>query len=249
MSIHYQFLFVDKLYKLYIICNIHFIYTEISVDSDTAEEKTLMEPIAILVITIVSVIAFAWLLQGIRLYKSCKGDIYNDIYGSFLAYFYRYVVLRNCSESGYLRGKIGVHRIVYSSLTKEGGGKSKFCVIFYNKGIMVVSYDRATGQYLGNPNQKNWNVIRPDKEGKNHTYRHPNPTADTKAYVARISKLFPGVHMEARIAFHNQADFSSLRTDIKPIHFSELADALTQVKADFVSDSEIIAMHNLLVKG
>ena len=55
--------------------------------------------------------------------------------------------------------------------------------------------------------------------------------------------------MEARIAFHNQADFSSLRTDIKPIHFSELADALTQVKADFVSDSEIIAMHNLLVKG
>ena len=208
-----------------------------------------MEPIAILLLTIVGVMVFAWLLQGIRLYQNCKGDIYNDIYGSFFAYFYRYVVLRNCSESSWLKEKIGLHRIVYSSLTKEGGGKSKFCVIFYNKGIMVISYDRATGRFLGNPNQKNWNVIRPDKEGKNHTYRHPNPTADTKAYAARMAKLFPGVHIETRIAFHNQADFSDLRTDIKPIHFSELAEALTQVKADFISDSEIIAMHNMLVKG
>ena len=208
-----------------------------------------MDPVMLLVLTIVGVILFAWLLQGIRLHKSCKGDIYNDIYGSFLAYFYRYVVLRNCSESGYFRSKLGVHRIVYSSLTKEGGGKSKFCVIFYNKGVMVVSFDRATGKYLGNPNQKNWNVIRPDKEGKNHTYRHPNPTADAKAYIARIAKLFPKVHIEARIAFHNAADFSDLRSDIKCVHFSELADELAQVKADFVSDSEIIAMHNMLVKG
>ena len=207
-----------------------------------------MDPVMLLVLTIVGVILFAWLLQGIRLHKSCKGDIYNDIYGSFLAYFYRYVVLRNCSESGYFRSKLGVHRIVYSSLTKEGG-KSKFCVIFYNKGVMVVSFGRATGKYLGNPNQKNWNVIRPDKEGKNHTYRHPNPTADAKAYIARIAKLFPKVHIEARIAFHNAADFSELRSDIKCIHFSELADELAQVKADFVSDSEIIAMHNILVKG
>ena len=208
-----------------------------------------MDPVMLLVLTIVGVILFAWLLQGIRLHKSCKGDIYNDIYGSFLAYFYRYVVLRNCSESGYFRSKLGVHRIVYSSLTKEGGGKSKFCVIFYNKGVMVVSFDRATGKYLGNPNQKNWNVIRPDKEGKNHTYRHPNPTADAKAYIARIAKLFPKVHIEARIAFHNAADFSDLRSDIKCIHFSELVEELVQVKADFVSDSEIIAMHNMLVKG
>lgn len=208
-----------------------------------------MDPVMLLVLTIVGMILFAWLLQGIRLHKSCKGDIYNDIYGSFLAYFYRYVVLRNCSESGYFRSKLGVHRIVYSSLTKEGGGKSKFCVIFYNKGVMVVSFDRATGKYLGNPNQKNWNVIRPDKEGKNHTYRHPNPTADAKAYIARIAKLFPNVHIEARIAFHNAADFSDLRSDIKCIHFSELVEELVQVKADFVSDSEIIAMHNMLVKG
>ena len=208
-----------------------------------------MDPVMLLVLTIVGVILFAWLLQGIRLHKSCKGDIYNDIYGSFLAYFYRYVVLRNCSESGYFRSKLGVHRIVYSSLTKEGGGKSKFCVIFYNKGVMVVSFDRATGKYLGNPNQKNWNVIRPDKEGKNHTYRHPNPTADAKAYIARIAKLFPNVHIEARIAFHDSADFSDLRSDIKCIHFSELVEELVQVKADFVSDSEIIAMHNMLVKG
>ena len=56
-----------------------------------------------LLLTILGVMLLAWLLQGIRLYRNCRGDIYNDIYGSFPAYFYRYVVLRNCSESGYLK--------------------------------------------------------------------------------------------------------------------------------------------------
>lgn len=208
-----------------------------------------LEPMTMLLLTILGVMLLAWLFQGIRLYRNCRGDIYNDIYGSFPAYFYRYVVLRNCSESGYLKSRIGTHRIVYSSLTKEGGGRSRFCVIFHHQGIMVVGYDRATGQFLGNPNQKNWNVIRPDRQGKSHTYRHPNPTADVKAYAARIGKLFPGVHLETRLAFHNKADYSGLRTDIPPIHFSQLAEELANVQGGFVSDDQIKAMHNMLVKG
>ncbi len=206
-----------------------------------------MDPIVILILTIVAVVALAWLMQGIRLYKNCKGDIYSDLYGSFFAYFYRFVVLRNCSESGHLRSKIGTHRIVYSTITKEGGGKTKLCMIFYNKGIMVLCYDRATGEFLGNASGKNWNVIRTEKDGQQHTYRHPNPTADLKAYLNRVVGVFPEAHIEARIAFSNDADFSKMKLDVKPIHFADIVDELTAVKAEFLSDEEIKAMHDKLI--
>lgn len=208
-----------------------------------------MDPVVILLCTIVAVVALAWLMQGVRLHKICKGDIYADIYGSFFAYFYRYVVLRNCSESGYLRSRIGAHRIVYSTITKEDGSKTKFCMIFYNKGIMVLCYDRATGEFLGNAAGKNWNVIRTERDGAQHTYRHPNPTADMKAYLNRVAGLFPDVHIEARLAFHNDADFSKLKLDIKPIHFGDVVDELNGVKADFLPDEEVRAMHDKLIRG
>lgn len=208
-----------------------------------------MEPIVILLFTIVAVAALAWLMQGIRLYRSCKGDIYNDIYGSFFAYFYRYVVLRDCSESGYLRGKIGFHRIVYSTITKEDGGKTRFCMIFYNKGIMVLCYDRAAGEFLGSAAARNWNVIRADKDGARHTFRHPSPAADFRAYLNRIAGAFPGVHIEARLAFHNAADFSKLRADVKPIHFRDIPEELQGVAGDFVPDEEVERMYKKLVRG
>lgn len=208
-----------------------------------------MDPVIVLLLTIVGVVVLAWIMQGVRLYRVCKGELYSDVYGSFFAYFYRYVVLRNCSESGYLKSKIGFHRIVYSTISKEDGGKAKFCMIFYSKGIMVLCYDRATGQFLGNASGKNWNVIRVDKEGVQHTFRHANPTPDLRAYLNRIVAVFPDAHIEARLAFHNEADFSKLHTDVKPIHFKDIPDELSGVQGPFLPDQEVKAMYDKLING
>lgn len=208
-----------------------------------------MDPIIVLLLTIIGVVVLAWVMQGVRLYRVCRGELYTDIYGSFFAYFYRYVILRNCSESGFLKSKIGFHRIVYSTITKEDAGKTKFCMIFYNKGVMVLCYDRATGEFLGSPASKNWNVIRTGADGKQHTYRHPNPTADLKAYLNRLASVLPGAHIEARLAFHNKADFSKLRTDVKPIHFKDIPDALAEVQAPFLPDEEVKAMYDKLIQA
>lgn len=208
-----------------------------------------MDQMYILLLTILGVVLFFWIVQGLRLYHNCKGDLYSDLYGGFLSYFYRYVVIRDCSESGYLRSRIGTHKIVFSTIAKEENRKSKFCVIFYNRGIMVLCYDRATGQFLGRASNKDWNVIRKDKEGVSHTYRHHNPTSDMKAYLKRVAAVFPEAHLEARIAFHNQADFSKLHSDIKAIHFNELEEELKNVQADFVSDDDIKAMYKKIMEG
>lgn len=208
-----------------------------------------MDPISMLLLTICVVVLFFWIVQGLRLYRNCKGDLYSDLYGGFLMYFYRYVILRDCSESGYLRSRIGTHRIVFSTIAKEENRKSRFCVIFYNKGIMVVCYDKATGTFLGRASNKDWNVIRTDKEGAQHTYRHHNPTNDMKAYLTRLAGVFPEVHMEARLAFHDRADVSKLHSEIKTIHFGELEEELKNVQADFVSDDEIKAMYKKIIEG
>lgn len=202
----------------------------------------------ILLLTILAVMMMAWVFQGIRLYKSYKGDIYGSLYGGFLPYFFRYVVFRDCSESGYLRSQIGTHRLVFSVITNEEKQRTRFCVIFYNKGIMVLCYDRSTGAFWGSSKDDSWNVKRLEADGKEHLYRHYNSTRDMAAYLNRMAAAFPEVHMEARMAFRDEADLTHLRSDIKTIHFSQIETELKEVKAEFLSDDEIKAMYKQLIQ-
>lgn len=207
-----------------------------------------MEPMLVLLLTIVGVLLLAWGFRGIRLYRSYKGDIYAALYGGFLPYFYRYVIIRDCSVSSYLRGRIGFHRLVFSVVTGDDQSRTRFCIIFYNKGIMVLCYEKAPGEYRGNSSAKSWNVIRTGGDGKQHIFRRSNPSKDVKAYLSRITAVFPGVHVEARLAFCDDADISQLRSDIKAIHFSEMETELKNVQAEFLTDEEITAMYQKLIQ-
>lgn len=207
-----------------------------------------LDNMILLAVTILGVMVLAWVFQGIRLHKSYKGDIYASLYGSFLPYFFHYVVLRDCSESGYLRSQIGPHKLVFSVISTEGGQRVRFCVIFYNKGIMVLCYDRASGEFWGSSRDDSWNVKRKDAEGKQHIYRHYNPTRDMAAYLNRVATTFPEAHIEARIAFRDEADLSHLKSDIKTIHFSDIEQELKDVKADYLSEDEVKAMYKQLIQ-
>ena len=205
------------------------------------------DKMALLLLVIVGVMVLAWIFQGVRLYRSYKGDIYGALFGGFLPYFYRYVVIRDCSESSYLRSRIGVHRLVFSRVSNQEKQQTRFCIIFYNKGIMVLCYDRATGVFRGKSTSQTWNVIRDDEEGKQRYYRHFNPIFDMKAYLERVASLYPEAHIEARLAFRDEADFSQLQSEIQPIHFSDIETELKGVQADFVSDDDVKAMYKKLL--
>ncbi len=207
-----------------------------------------MDKLLLLLFTILGVLLLSWAFQGFRLYKSYRGDIYGTLYGGFLPYFYRYVVIRDCSESSCLRSQIGAHRIVFSTINNEGGRKTRFCVIFYGGRLMVLCYDKTTGQFRGNASSKAWNILRTGADGKQHIYRHSNPTRDVKAYLHRLAGIFPDVHMEARLAFPDEADLSQLCSDIKAIHFSELEAELKVAQTEIVSDDDVRSMYQKLIK-
>lgn len=207
-----------------------------------------MDNMILLLLTVLGVMILAWAFQAVRLHKSYKGDIYAALYGGFFPYFFRYVVFRDCSESGYLRSRIGPHRLVFSVINNEAQQRSRFCVIFYNKGIMVLCYDKATGEFWGSSKDDSWNVKRTGADGKQHIYRHFNPTQDMMAYLNRVAAAFPQVHTEARMAFSDHADLDHLRTDVKAIHFSQIEAELREVKADFLPDDEVKAMYRQLIQ-
>ncbi len=206
------------------------------------------DKVTFLLLTILGVMVFAWALQGVRLYKSYRGDIYSALFGSFFPYFYKYVILRDCSESGYLRSQIGCHRLIFTMTNNDEGQKSRFCVVLYSHGIMVICYDRATGQFRGNTGGKTWNVIRTDKDGTRHAYRHPAPAADLRAYCSRMRDLYPGVHLEMLMAFCDAADISQLSGPIKAVHFKDLVDELKAVESGTISEDEIQAMYKKLIR-
>lgn len=207
-----------------------------------------MDNMLLLVLTIIGVMVLSWVFQGVRLHKSYKGDIYASLYGGFLSYFFHYVVLRDCSESGYLRSRIGTHRLVFSVISNEKQQRTKFCLIFYNKGIMILCYDKASGEFWGSSRDDSWNVKRMEADGKQHMYRHFNPTQDMVAYVNRVAAVFPEIHMEARLAFADDADLSHLRSDIKVIHFKDIETELKEVKVEFLSDDEVKGLYKQLIQ-
>ena len=110
-----------------------------------------MDNMMILVGTIIAVALLALIIRAFRIYPEYKKGIYPALYGHFLWYAWEVLVLQDASVSPYLTKEIGKSYITFSRFQENGQVKAKFCTIFYNKGIMVVSYDRATGQYLGNP--------------------------------------------------------------------------------------------------
>ena len=206
-----------------------------------------MNNMLIFLLSILAVLIFSWTFQGLRLYRSCKGDIYSTLYGGFIRYFYRYVILRDCSESGSLRALLGTHRIVFSTVNTEDKQRVRFCIIFYNQGIMVLCYDKMTGVFQGKASDKSWKVVRTDEDGKQHAYRYHNPIVEFKAYLSRIAELFPDEHIEARLALPDGCDFSQLSSDVKVIRFSGLESELTGVHAVHVSDEDIKAMYGKLM--
>ena len=206
-----------------------------------------MNNMLIFLLSILVVLIFSWIFQGLRLYRSCKGDIYSTLYGGFIHYFYRYVVLRDCSESGFLHTLLGTHRIVFSTVNIENKQRVRFCVIFYNQGIMVLCYDRMTGVFQGKASDKSWKVLRVDEDGKQHVYRYHNPIGEFRGYLSRIAALFPDVPIEARLALPDGCDFSQLSSDVKVIRFGELENELTGVHAVHVSDEGIKAMYSKLM--
>lgn len=206
-----------------------------------------MEQVTMLVFAIVLAILVTWIIEGLRLYPSYKESIYPYLFGSFLPYFMKYAVFKDCSSSSFLKTKIGVHRMLFSAMQEAGKTTGRFCTIFYNRGIMVFCYEKIGGEMLGKAKDHDWIVKRKDADGEMHSFRHPNPTPVFEAYLRRIAAAYPEAHIEARIAFDDDADFTNLKSDIALTHYKDILNEMVMVQSQIVDDVSVVADYQKLV--
>ncbi len=206
----------------------------------------IMDNTSMLVFAIVVALLAVWGIEGARLYKSYKGDIYKELFGGFIPYFFHYAVRKDCSTSGYLKQKIGTHRMIFSAIKDSGKTMCRFCTIVYNRGIMVCSYDQIHGELIGKAHDKDWIIRRIDDKGTAHSYRYPNPTISLEAYLRRIALACGEVHLEARMAADDNTVFDNLKSDVKLIHYKDVVNELVLVQAEVLDDQAILDTYQKL---
>ncbi|NCB32914.1 MAG: hypothetical protein EOM64_03360 [Erysipelotrichia bacterium] len=206
-----------------------------------------MDNISMLIFAIVIALLTVWSIEGARLYKSYKGDIYKELFGGFIPYFFHYAVRKDYSVSGSLKQKIGMHRLIFSAIKEDGKTAERFCTIIYNRGIMVCSYNQIGGELIGKAHDKEWVIRRTDEKQTMHSYRYPNPTKFLEAYLRRIALACKDVHLEARMAVDNDSSFDNLKSDIKPIHYQDIVNELVLVQAEVIEDQTILDIYHKLM--
>lgn len=208
-----------------------------------------MDNVTILVLAIVFALLVTWIIEAVRIYPIYRDDVYENLFGNFLSYFFKYAVFKDCSKSNYLKSKIGMHRMIFSAMQEDGKTKNRFCTIFYNRGIMVICQMKVNGQLLGKAKDKDWIVKRKDKDGTVHSFRHLNPSEDFKAYLRRVVAVYPQAHIEARISLDDSTDFSSVKSDIKLVHNTDIVNEMIMVQAPIISDEQIVEDYQKLVSN
>ena len=143
------------------------------------------------------------LVMGFRAfagYSSYKGTLYQELFGSYLEYFWRMSMQRDLSKSSYLRERLGEHRIVYNAY-RDGKGNiaATFATVFSTHGHAAICMVATAGAVAGK-DTGSWTV---ERDGKRFALASP------MTYVRRQKKLLDsfmkGAPIEYIIAF-NKAD-------------------------------------------
>lgn len=194
--------------------------------------------ISIITITVISM----WIFAGIQLYPLYRNSIYQELFGNFLSFFWHYYIRKDASQSGYLKTQIGYHKLLFSTLQQEGKSRVNYYVIFFQKGVLVFTFDKLKGSIIGNAKDKFWLV----KRENNEAYKYQNPSSNLEIYLRRIVSVLPDTHIEVRIIYPDEVHFETLKSDITCIHTSDLIGELKNIKAKFLTDEQIFNNYHKL---
>lgn len=195
--------------------------------------------ISIITITVICI----WIFAGIQLYPLYRNSINQELFGNFLSFFWCYYIRKDASQSGYLKTQIGYHKLLFGSLQQEGKSRVNYYVIFFQKGVLVFTFDKLKGFITGKVKDKFWLV----RSESNKAYRYQNPNLNLEIYLRRIASVLPNTHIEVRIIFPDEVHFETLKSDITCIHASDLIGELKNVKAEFLSDEQILTNYHKLI--
>lgn len=194
--------------------------------------------VSIITVTLISI----WIIAAIRLYPLYRNSIYQELFGNFISFFWHYYIRKDASQSGYLKTQIGYHKLLFSTLQQEGKPSINYYVLFYQKGVIVFTFDKLKGSIAGKAKDKYWVV----KSENNVSYKYQNPCLNLEIYLRRIANVLPDTHIEVRIIYPDEVIFETLKSDIACIHKSDLPGELKNIKAEFLTDEQILSNYHKL---
>ncbi|MGB7594827.1 MAG: hypothetical protein WBL80_04625 [Erysipelotrichaceae bacterium] len=177
-------------------------------------------------------------IRAVRLYRSYKGSFYSVLFPSFLEYFFKYEVQKDCSKSSFLKSAIGTQRMLFSIVKNEKGAVThRFVSIVYNKGVAMISFLSPRGQVRANQNEKYWTV---KSEGSQPEYRIVSPELALNEYRRRFEQLIPDSEIRMYIAVGDALDLSGIKSDLPVLHYKDIISALKSADAPYISEEMIV---------
>lgn len=182
------------------------------------------------------------LVMGFRAfagYSSYKGTIYQQLFSSYLEYFWRMSMQRDLSKSNYLHERIGEHRIVYNAY-RDGQGRiaATFATVFSTHGHAAICVQATSGAVAGK-DTGSWTV---ERDGKRYILSSP------VTYVRRQKKLLDSflknVPVEYIIAFNEGADVSAVDCSCTVLTIDKVVEHLEQMPAGTATEAEVLRAFN-----
>lgn len=185
----------------------------------------------------VIVLAAFLVARGVQLWPSYSGTIYQELFSSFLEYFWRMRFKHDLSASSYLKSRIGNHRIVYNAAVGKKGAKlADFITVFSEHGFVSICSLPYSGDISSAAGNGKWKVTR---QGK--TVRIPSPLvliAQQKQFLRKT--LGDKVPVKYEIAFGNGSAFEHVGSPVPVRTAKEAVEDLCDMREGGIGPNEVV---------
>lgn len=189
------------------------------------------------VLTALVIVLAAFLVaRGVQLWPSYSGTIYQELFSSFLEYFWRMRFKHDLSVSSYLKSRIGNHRIVYNAaIGKKGAKLADFITVFSEHGFVSICLLPYSGDIYSAAGNGKWKVTQ---QGK--TVRIPSPLvliAQQKQFLRKT--LGDKVPVKYEIAFGNGSAFEHVGSPVPVRTAKEAVEDLCDMREGGIGPDEV----------
>ncbi len=189
------------------------------------------------VLTALVIVLAAFLVaRGVQLWPSYSGTIYQELFSSFLEYFWRMRFKHDLSASSYLKSRIGNHRIVYNAaIGKKGAKLADFITVFSEHGFVSICSLPYSGDIYSAAGNGKWKVTQ---QGK--TVRIPSPLvliAQQKQFLRKT--LGDKVPVKYEIAFGNGSAFEHVGSPVPVRTAKEAVEDLCDMREGGIGPNEV----------
>lgn len=155
--------------------------------------------------------------KAFQAYPAYKGSLYQELFGSYAEYFWRFTMKQDLSESSYLNEKIGPHRLGYNAYFDGEGKQAAACTtVFSTHGIVSICMVSGSGAFHGG-DTGSWTVAR---DGK--VVACASPVVYLRRQKKLLDRIAKGLNVRYACSFSNDADLADIDSSHPMMHTSEV---------------------------